>query len=207
MIAANKTEQDNISPQAALTLLKEGNQRFLAEQPQGHPYQPQIEGTSAGQYPYACILGCIDSRVPAEMVFDTGIGDLFNVRIAGNFSNTDILGSMEFACKVAGAKVILVLGHTQCGAVKGACDHVELGNLTAMLKNLEGVVANTAYEGDRSSKNLEFVDRVAKNNVEATITTIKKESPVLAEMATNGEILILGGMYDVTTGKVEFYNT
>ena len=140
------------------------------------------------------------------MVFDTGIGDLFNVRIAGNFSNTDILGSMEFACKVAGAKVILVLGHTQCGAVKGACDHVELGNLTAMLKNLEGVVANTAYEGDRSSKNLEFVDRVAKNNVEATIATIKKESPVLAEMATNGEILILGGMYDVTTGKVEFYD-
>jgi carbonic anhydrase len=205
MIAANKTEQDKITPQAALKLLQEGNQRFLAEQPNNKPYQPQIDGTSAGQYPYACVLGCIDSRVPAEMVFDTGIGDIFNVRIAGNFSNTDILGSMEFACKVAGAKVILVLGHTQCGAVKGACDHVELGNLTAMLQNLEDVVSSTAYTGDRSSANLEFVDLVAKNNVHATIEKIKTESPILAEMEANGELLILGGMYDVTTGSVLFY--
>ena len=149
-------------------------------------------------------MGCIDSRVPAELVFDTGIGDLFNARVAGNFVNTDILGSMEFACKLAGAKVILVLGHTQCGAVKGACDDAKLGNLTDMLANITPVVADTPYEGDRSSKNLTFVDMVAENNVKATIAKIKSDSAVLQEMESNGDIIIAGAMYDVTSGKVSF---
>lgn len=204
MIAANTDVQGKISPQNALEMLQEGNARFLANKQTDKQLLAEVEGTSAGQYPFACILGCIDSRVPAELVFDTGIGDLFNARVAGNFVNTDILGSMEFACKLAGAKVILVLGHTQCGAVKGACDDAKLGNLTDMLANITPVVNDTAYEGDRSSKNLTFVDRVAENNVNATIAKIKADSPVLNEMETNGEIIIAGAMYDVTSGKVTF---
>ena len=204
MIAANTDVQSKISPQNALEVLKEGNARFLANKQTDKQLLAEVEGTSAGQYPFACILGCIDSRVPAELVFDTGIGDLFNARVAGNFVNTDILGSMEFACKLAGAKVILVLGHTQCGAVKGACDDAKLGNLTDMLANITPVVNDTAYDGDRSSKNLTFVDRVAENNVNATIAKIKADSPVLNEMETNGEIIIAGAMYDVTSGKVTF---
>lgn len=204
MIAANTDAQSKISPQNALEMLKEGNTRFLANKQTDKQLLAEVEGTSAGQYPFACILGCIDSRVPAELVFDTGIGDLFNARVAGNFVNTDILGSMEFACKLAGAKVILVLGHTQCGAVKGACDDAKLGNLTDMLANITPVVNDTAYEGDRSSKNLTFVDMVAKNNVNATIAKIKADSPVLNEMEGNGEIIIAGAMYDVTSGKVTF---
>lgn len=204
MIAANTDIQNKISPQNALEMLKEGNVRFLANQQTDKKLLEEVEGTSAGQYPFACILGCIDSRVPAELVFDTGIGDLFNARVAGNFVNTDILGSMEFACKLAGAKIILVLGHTQCGAVKGACDDAKLGNLTDMLANITPVVKDTDYEGDRSSKNLTFVDMVAENNVKATIAKIKADSPVLNEMESNGEIIIAGAMYDVTSGKVAF---
>lgn len=204
MIAANTDAQSKISPQNALEMLKEGNTRFLANKQTDKQLLAEVEGTSAGQYPFACILGCIDSRVPAELVFDTGIGDLFNARVAGNFVNTDILGSMEFACKLAGAKVILVLGHTQCGAVKGACDDAKLGNLTDMLANITPVVNDTAYEGDRSSKNLTFVDMVAENNVNATIAKIKADSPVLNEMEGDGEIIIAGAMYDVTSGKVTF---
>ena len=204
MIAANTDAQSKISPQNALDMLKEGNTRFLSNQQTEKSLLEEVEGTNAGQYPFACILGCIDSRVPAELVFDTGIGDLFNARVAGNFVNTDILGSMEFACKLAGAKVILVLGHTQCGAVKGACDDAKLGNLTDMLANITPVVADTPYEGDRSSKNLTFVDMVAENNVKATIEKIKSDSAVLQEMESNGDIIIAGAMYDVTTGKVSF---
>lgn len=204
MIAASTEAQSKISPQNALEMLKEGNTRFLANQQTEKQLLEEVEGTNAGQYPFACILGCIDSRVPAELVFDTGIGDLFNARVAGNFVNTDILGSMEFACKLAGAKVILVLGHTQCGAVKGACDDAKLGNLTDMLANLTPIVSDTAYEGDRSSKNLTFVDMVAENNVKATIEKIKSDSAVLQEMESNGEIIIAGAMYDVTSGKVTF---
>lgn len=164
----------------------------------------QVADTATGQFPFACVLGCIDSRVPSELVFDQGIGDIFNVRIAGNFVNTDILGSMEFACKVAGSKVILVLGHSSCGAVKGACDGVELGNLTAMLSNFDPVLQAVQYDGERNASNTEFVNLVTEENVHATVAKIKTDSPVLNEMYTAGEIDIVGAIYDVASGEVKF---
>ena len=185
--------------------LKEGNERFLNNQQVGHDYHEQIKQTAGGQKPFAAVLGCIDSRVPAEVVFDQGIGDIFNVRIAGNFVNDDILGSLEFACKVAGSKVILVLGHTSCGAVKGACDHVELGKLTGMLDNLSPAVNSIAgHDDDRSSGNAAFVQAVAESNVNLTVKAITDRSEVLREMHQAGEISIVGAMYDVGSGKVTF---
>ena len=204
MNALTKETQSNITPTTALEMLKEGNQRFLNKSIKTRDLNLQVEQTSTGQFPFACVLGCIDSRVPSELVFDQGIGDIFNVRIAGNFVNTDILGSMEFACKVAGSKIILVLGHTKCGAIKGACDHVKLGNLTAMLQNFDDVLDASEYAGDRSSQNSEFVDLVTHKNIEMTIDKIRKNSPVLSEMEKNGEILIAGALYDVTDGSVKF---
>ncbi len=204
MNALTKETQSNITPTTALEMLKEGNQRFLNKSIKTRDLNLQVEQTSTGQFPFACVLGCIDSRVPSELVFDQGIGDIFNVRIAGNFVNTDILGSMEFACKVAGSKIILVLGHTKCGAIKGACDHVKLGNLTAMLQNFDDVLDASEYAGDRSSQNTEFVDLVTHKNIEMTIDKIRKNSPVLSEMEKNGEILIAGALYDVTDGSVKF---
>ena len=199
MIAANKTEQDNISPQAALTLLKEGNQRFLAEQPQGHPYQPQIEGTSAGQYPYACILGCIDSRVPVELTFDQGIGDIFSARVAGNIINEDILGSIEYACGVVGSKAILVLGHTKCGAVTAACQGVELGNITALLSKVKPAIK----EVQERTGQLE-VEEVTKSNVNQSIQEIREKSALLADLEKEGKIKIVGAVYHVEDGRVTF---
>ena len=207
MNAQTKASQDAISPAKALELLKEGNQRFTAKQQVERDLNLQVEQTSTGQFPFATVLSCIDSRVPAELVFDQGIGDIFSVRIAGNFVNADILGSMEFASKLAGTKLILVLGHTACGAVKGACDHAELGNLTAMLDNIAPAVeAITEPENaaDRTSANIDFVNAVGTKNVELTIDRIREESPVLAEMEQAGEIQIVGGMYDIATGKVNF---
>ena len=204
MKTLTKEAQSNITPALALKILKEGNKRFLNNATINRDLNLQVEQTSTGQYPFACILGCIDSRVPSELVFDQGFGDIFNVRIAGNFVNTDILGSMEFACKVAGSKIILVLGHTKCGAIKGACDHVKLGNLTAMLQNFDDVLDASEYAGDRSSQNSEFVDLVTHKNIEMTIDKIRKNSPVLSEMEKNGEILIAGAIYDVTDGSVNF---
>ena len=207
MNAQTKASQDAISPAKALELLKEGNQRFTAKQQVERNLNLQVEQTSTGQFPFATVLSCIDSRVPAELVFDQGIGDIFSVRIAGNFVNADILGSMEFASKLAGTKLILVLGHTACGAVKGACDHAELGNLTAMLDNIAPAVeAITEPENaaDRTSANIDFVNAVGTKNVELTIDRIREESPVLAEMEQAGEIQIIGGMYDIATGKVNF---
>jgi len=204
MNALTKETQSNITPTTALEMLKEGNQRFLNKSIKTRDLNLQVEQTSSGQFPFACVLGCIDSRVPSELVFDQGIGDIFNVRIAGNFVNTDILGSMEFACKVAGSKIILVLGHTKCGAIKGACDHVKLGNLTAMLQNFDDVLDASEYAGDRSSQNTEFVDLVTHKNIEMTIDKIRKNSPVLSEMEKNCEILIAGALYDVTDGSVKF---
>jgi carbonic anhydrase len=163
-----------------------------------------VKDTQGGQYPFACVLGCIDSRVPSELVFDQGIGDIFNVRIAGNFVNKDILGSMEFACQVAGSKLIVVLGHTACGAIKGACDHVELGNLTHLLKNFDSVLESVAYEGDRSSQNKDFVDLVTEKNVHDTIADIKRDSPVLSALYEAGNIDIVGAIYDVGSGTVKF---
>lgn len=204
MRAFTKTDQDQISPSDALTLLKKGNERFLTNQAERRNLLDQVSDTQSGQYPFACVLGCIDSRVPSELIFDQGIGDIFNVRIAGNFVNTDILGSMEFACKVAGSKLIVVLGHTSCGAIKGACDQVELGNLTDMLKNFDPVLDSVTCQGDRSSKNKEFVDRVTEKNVHDTVANIKDKSSVLNSLFESGEIDIVGAIYDVGSGKVAF---
>ena len=185
-------------------MLMNGNKRFLSKQGLGRDLNQQVSETSTGQAPFAAIVGCIDSRVPAEMIFDQGIGDLFNVRIAGNFINTDILGSLEFSCKVAGSKLILVLGHSSCGAVKGAIDAVKLGNLTSMLSKIQPAVDAIEENGDRSSANAPFVQKVVDKNIENAIANIKSGSPVLKEMLDNGEIDIIGAMYDVATGKVHF---
>jgi len=200
--------QSQISPSIALDMLKEGNARFTANKQAGRDLLKQIQDTSTGQYPFATVLHCIDSRVSAELVFDQGIGDVFSIRVAGNFVNTDILGSMEFACKLAGTKIIVVLGHTACGAVKGACDGAELGNLTAMLTKIKPAVDGVAEPMDaskRNSKNIDFVNAVAKKNVELTIKNIMEKSPVLVEMKEAGEIEIVGAMYDIHSGKVTFY--
>lgn len=205
--AQTKASQDAISPAKALELLKEGNQRFTTKQQVERDLNLQVEQTSTGQFPFATVLSCIDSRVPAELVFDQGIGDIFSVRIAGNFVNSDILGSMEFASKLAGTKLILVLGHTACGAVKGACDHAELGNLTEMLDNIApavNAITEPTDAAERTSANIDFVNAVGTKNVELTIDRIRKESPVLAEMEQAEEIQIVGGMYDIATGKVNF---
>jgi carbonic anhydrase len=203
--AFDKETQDSVSPIEAIHILKEGNLRFVENKRLNRDLHIQKDHTSGGQYPFAALLGCIDSRVPAELVFDLGIGDIFNTRIAGNFINEDILGSLEFACKVAGSKVIVVLGHTHCGAVKGVCDDVELGNLTNMLAKIKPAVnAVTHIEGERNSSNKAFVQAVADKNVLIAIENIKKNSHVLKEMLDNNEIAIVGGMYDIETGEVAF---
>ena len=169
----------------------------------------QVRETASGQYPYATVLSCIDSRVSSELIFDQGMGDLFSIRIAGNFVNEDILGSMEFACKLAGTKLLVVLGHTACGAVKGACDHARLGNLTTLINKIEPAVAAVSEPADeslRNSKNIDFVNQVAEKNVMMTIENIRNQSPVLVEMEKNHEIKIIGGMYDISNGEVTFYN-
>ncbi len=208
MKAQTKEMQDAMTPEASIALLKEGNQRFVNNQKAERDLLEQVNDTSTGQYPFATILSCIDSRVSSELIFDQGIGDIFSVRIAGNFINQDILGSMEFACKLAGTKVIVVLGHTSCGAVKGACDHARLGNLTWLINKIEpavDAVSEPKDENMRNSKNLEFVDTVALKNVELSIQNIRKLSPVLAEMEDSEEIKLIGGMYNIKTGKVDFY--
>jgi carbonic anhydrase len=206
MKTQTEKSQAAISPQKALELLEQGNKRFVENLKAHRDHLDQVNETRDGQYPFAVILSCIDSRVPAELVFDQGLGDIFSVRIAGNFVNEDILGSMEFACKVAGSKLIVVLGHTSCGAVKGACDNVELGNLTAMLKKLQPAKDAVTTDGERNSTNAEYVQKVADKNVELTIQEIKDKSPVLKEMLEDGSVGIAGGMYDVASGEVEFYH-
>ncbi len=199
--------QADVTPSGAVELLKAGNERFVNKTPINRNLLGQVDDTSTGQYPFATVLSCIDSRVPAEMVFDQGIGDIFSVRIAGNFVNEDILGSMEFACKLAGTKVIVVLGHTACGAIKGACDDAKLGNLTGMLAKLKpavDAVAEPADASQRNSKNMEFVNAVVKKNVTLTAQNILSQSPVLAEMVKQGEITIVEAVYDIKTGKVHF---
>ncbi len=208
MKAHTKETQATMTPEKSLQFLKEGNQRFQDNLKANRNLLEQVNDTSEGQFPFATILSCIDSRVSAELVFDQGLGDIFSIRIAGNFVNEDILGSMEFACKLAGTKLIVVLGHTSCGAVKGACDHARLGNLTALINKIEPAVeavTEPADESLRNSKNLEFVDRVAEKNVNLTIENLRKQSPVLAEMEENGEIKVVGAMYDVSNGQVIFY--
>lgn len=198
--------QSSITPSQAIEMLKQGNVRFTSGSTTSRDYQSQVSQTAGGQYPVAAVVSCIDSRIPTEIVFDQGIGDVFNARIAGNFVNEDILGSLEFACKVAGAKAIVVMGHTSCGAIKGACDKAELGNLTQMLEKITPAVdaIHTPEGADRSSANAEFVDAVAAKNVELTLAKIKENSPVLKEMIEANEIEIIGAMYDVANGKVSF---
>ncbi len=200
-----KETQAAMTPDAALALLKDGNRRFVDGAMLVRDYKAQVAGTASGQYPFAVILGCIDSRVPPEIVFDQGIGDVFAPRIAGNFVNTDILGSMEFATAVAGAKLIVVLGHTECGAVKGACDVVELGNLTQTLSNISPAVYSVrGFEGQRNSKNREFVDAVTHANVELTVKSIVNRSPVIADLIAKGQLKVVGAVHDVATGVVTF---
>lgn len=200
-----QTSRTELTPKAVLTQMKEGNARFVGNRQADRDLMEQVRLTSGGQYPIAIVLGCVDSRVPPEVIFDKGIGDIFSARIAGNFVNSDILGSMEFACKVAGAKLILVLGHSQCGAIMGATDGVELGNLTGMLHKLQPAVDATPAPIDRrNSQNAEFVQQVAEKNVELTVEAIKQHSPVLREMLDKGEIAIAGAMYDVESGIVRF---
>jgi carbonic anhydrase len=198
-----KEERDKLTPDEVLQILKDGNQRFASGTLTSRDHSKQVRQAALGQYPKAVILSCLDSRIPVEDAFDRGIGDVFVARVAGNFENTDILGSMEFGCKVAGSKLILVLGHENCGAVKGAIDNVELGNITSMLKNIRPAVEHfTDYEGEKSSKNDVFVHMVAEQNVRLTIAGIREKSPILGEMESKGEIKIVGGLYDMDTGTV-----
>ena len=208
MKAHTKETQTTMTPQKSLQYLKEGNLRFQNNLKANRNLLEQVNDTSEGQFPFATILSCIDSRVSAELVFDQGLGDVFSARIAGNFVNDDILGSMEFACKLAGTKLIIVLGHTACGAIKGACDDAKLGKLTGMLDKIKPAVRAITLPTDaslRNSSNIEFVNAVAAKNVQLTIDKILADSEVLAEMQHKGEIKIIGGMYDIQTGVVAFY--
>jgi carbonic anhydrase len=199
----NKDLQAAITPDMALKMLKDGNTRFTGGAMAKRDLRKQVKATGHdGQYPFASVVACIDSRSGPELVFDQGIGDLFVARVAGNVMNEDILGSLEYAAKVAGSKVVVVLGHTHCGAVKGACDDVKLGNITALVAKIKPVVASVPEKGDRSSKNHHFVDHVAEANVKEVVNQIKAKSPVLKEMADKGEIKIVGAMLDVETGKI-----
>ncbi|MGZ8096577.1 MAG: carbonic anhydrase family protein [Methylosarcina sp.] len=207
MKTLTKEMQAAITPHIALELLKEGNKRFVNNLKINRNLLQQVNETSDGQHPFAIILSCIDSRTSAELIFDQGLGDIFSVRIAGNIINEDILGSMEFACKVAGSKIIVVLGHTRCGAVKGACDHVEMGNLTALLSKLQPAVYEEKSETEqRNSGNDSFVEKVSVINVKRTVHAIMERSPILKEMIQSGAIGIVGGTHDITTGTVDFYD-
>ena len=206
MKTVTKEIQSAITPSMALTLLNEGNKRFLNNLKVNRNLLQQANETSDGQHPFAIILSCIDSRTSAELIFDQGLGDIFSVRIAGNIINEDILGSMEFACKVAGSKIIVVLGHTRCGAVKGACDHIEMGNLTALLNKIRPAVDDeTLTKENRNSNNSVFVENVATINVKRTVKSIMQRSPILKEMIESGQIGIVGGTHDISTGEVTFY--
>ena len=200
--AQDAASQAAVTPDAALALLADGNARFVAGTPARRDYSDQIRATAAGQYPFAVVLGCIDSRVPIETVFDQGIGDIFAARIAGNIVNTEILGSMEFACRLAGSKLVVVLGHTSCGAVKGAISSARLGNLTQLVQKIEPAVE--AIEGERDVDNADYVDGIAEENVRMVIAEIRRESSVLATMEQEREIRIVGAIYDVSTGVVRF---
>jgi carbonic anhydrase len=200
----SKEERDSMTPAQVLDELKKGNERFRTGKMARRDYLAEQRSSAAGQYPAAVILGCLDSRVPAEIIFDAGIGDTFIGRVAGNVVNDDMLGSMEFGCKVSGAKVVVVLGHTACGAVKGAIDDVVLGNLTGLLARIKPAIPATKFEGEKSSKNPKYVDAVAQTNVRLVLAEIRRRSPILEELESKGNIKITGAMYDLGTGVVEF---
>ncbi len=202
----SKETQSNLSPQMALQILKEGNQRFINNLKANRNLLQQVNETAIGQFPFATVLSCIDSRTSAELIFDQGLGDIFSIRIAGNILNEDILGSMEFATKVVGTKLILVLGHTKCGAIVGACNHVEMGNLTTLLNKIQPAIFNEKEtKENRDGSNTHFVNNVTEINVHLTIERIRRESPIIAELEEQGHIKIVGGLYDVENGSVVFY--
>jgi carbonic anhydrase len=200
-----KEERDKLTPAEIIQQMKAGNERFRSGKPRHRDLMSEAKATAKGQYPAAIVFGCVDSRAPAELILDCGIGDIFSGRVAGNIADEDILGSMEFACKVVGAKVVLVMGHTACGAIKGAIDDVKLGNLTALLAKIRPAVEATQYSGERTAKNYAFVDAVARKNVELTIAKIREQSPVLKELESSGSIKIAGSMYNLETGVVDFF--
>jgi carbonic anhydrase len=189
-----------------LAALQAGNERFVSGNAKEKNFNMQISGTAKGQFPHSVVLSCIDSRVPTEIVFDQGIGDIFNARVAGNISSVDVLGSIEYACKVAGSKLVVVFSHTSCGAVKGAIADVKLGNVTALISKIKPAISavKSHYSGTKTVENADFVDRVVKENIHQTIGVIKKESPVLMEMLESKEINIVGAVYDLASGKVQF---
>jgi carbonic anhydrase len=207
MKTLTKEEQAKITPEKALELLKAGNTRFVQNIKYNRNLLEQARETANDQSPFAIILSCIDSRTSSEIIFDQSIGDIFSVRIAGNIVNEDILGSMEFACHLAGAKIIAVIGHTKCGAIKGACDNVELGNLTTLIHKIKPAVEGEgSVTENRNSKNGAFVEKVSAINVKLTVKNIMEKSPILREMINSGKISIVGGMYDIGTGLVQFYD-
>jgi carbonic anhydrase len=203
--ALTKEQRAAMSPEQILAAMKKGNEQFRRGYQKARNYLNEAKASAPAQYPAAVILSCIDSRAPAEVIMNLGIADIFNARVAGNIANDDMLGSMEFACKVSGSKVVLVMGHTGCGAIKGAIDNVELGNLTGLLAKVKPAVAATKYEGDRSAKNYAFVDAVARKNVELTIGQIRERSTVLRDLERSGAISISGAMYNLQTAAVDFF--
>ena len=206
-VPPTKDSQAAMTPAAALAELKAGNARFVAGHPLHRDMPADVKATASGQYPFAVVLSCLDSRQPIEIVLDQGIGDIFSARVAGNVLNDDILGSMEFACKVSGSKLIAVIGHSNCGAIKGAVDSVELGNLTGLLGKIQPAMSQVPADVQpRNSKNLDFVDQVAEANVHLVMQQIRERSPILREMLDKGEIGLVGGMYDLSTGEVHFYD-
>lgn len=202
--ALTKEERDKLTPDQVIEMLKRGNERFRTGKMQAHDYLAQKRATAAGQYPAAAVLSCIDSRAPAEIILDAAIGDTFNARVAGNIANDDLIGSLEFACAAAGAKVVLLMGHTACGAVKGAIDNVELGHLTALLEKIKPAIPATTFAGERTSKNAAFVDAVAATNVRRTADDIRARSTVLTGLEQDGKIKIVPSMYHLVGGRVEF---
>ena len=204
-LVAIKAEQARLTPAQVLESLRLGNERFASGKAHPRDLLHDQRTTAAGQYPHAIILSCIDSRAPAEVLFDAGLGDLFNARIAGNIADADLVGSMEFACAVSGAKLVLVMGHTSCGAIKGACDHVELGNLTGLLQKIEPALASVRdVPGERNSKNTAFVEAVSEANVRVTVERIRELSPLLRDLEHAGKIQISGCIYNLDTGRVRF---
>jgi carbonic anhydrase len=201
-----KDAQAAMTPQQAFAELRDGNARFVAGKPRNRDNAADVKATASGQYPFAVVLSCLDSRQPIELVLDQGIGDIFSARVAGNVLNDDIVGSMEFACKASGAKLIAVIGHSNCGAIKGAVDQVDLGNLTGLLAKVKPAIEQVPDDGTpRTSKNPAFVDKVSEANVKLVMQQIRERSPILKEMIDSGQIMLVGGMYDLQTGEVHFY--
>jgi len=205
MVTITKEMRNRLSPLQALEMLKDGNHRFVTNLKVNRNLLQQVNETSEGQYPFALILSCIDSRTSAELIFDQGLGDIFSCRIAGNILNDDILGSMEFACKIAGVKVLVVLGHSECGAIKGACENVKMGNLTGLLKKIRVVVKKIEKRFLIDQKSSDFIDLVTKENVKNVLSQIPKKSKIIRDLIKEKKIILVGAVYDISSGKVDFY--